>query len=97
MICSSCALAQSEPASDVYTAGCTSCKARALAAVGAHVDSQKIGSITPKFRQVLEDVFGDEWKAHATAVKDWGQRISAYRRRNSQVPQEKRHPPTQET
>ena len=81
MTCPACARAQLNPAQYDYTNGCDSCQARALAAIGVHVESQELGSVTPQFRDVMERVFGDGWKAHAAAVRDWGQRIGAYRRR----------------
>ena len=81
MTCGACERAQANPARDDYTSGCESCQARALAAIGAHIESQALGSVTPAFRDALERVFGDGWKAHAAAVRDWGQRIGAYRRR----------------
>lgn len=79
MTCKHCrdAEEQDDPTRDPFTAHCRSCKARALASIGAHVESQEMGAITPHYRSVLERIFGDDWKQGHELVRTWGRRITA--------------------
>lgn len=76
MKCRECTQAEANPMRDGFTAHCRSCEARALASVGAHVESAERGAITPQYRAALERFFGDDWKQGHQQVKAWGQRIT---------------------
>ena len=77
MSCRYCTEAKSNPTRDGFAKGCRSCEARALASIGAHIESQDLGVITPHYRATLERVFGAEWKQGGELVKTWGQCITA--------------------
>lgn len=76
MTCKDCRDAESNPVRDGFTARCRGCEARALASIGAHIESQELGSMTPHYRATLERVFGSEWKHGAELVKQWAGRIA---------------------
>ena len=76
MTCKDCRDAESNPVRDGFTARCRGCEARALASIGAHIESQELGSMTPHYRATLERVFGADWKQGAEQVKAWAQRIT---------------------
>lgn len=76
MSCRSCADTEREPLLDLFSKGCMSCEARALASIGAHVESAEAGSITPRYREVLEKVFGDRWMQGHELVRKWAERIT---------------------
>lgn len=77
MNCRECLLAESDPSRDGFVPRCRSCEARALASIGAHIESKEVGVMTPHYRATLERVFGADWKQGADLVKTWGQRIAA--------------------
>ena len=73
--CADCQAAESAPRSDAFTAGCMSCKGRALAAIGAHLESRDAKQMTVHYMSVLKRIFGDNWKEGAAMVKAWGEKI----------------------
>jgi hypothetical protein len=76
MTCESCQASMPDPCNAVHLrANCDGCRARVLAATGEHVESLEVGSITPRYRAVLERVFGERWKQGHELVKQWGSRI----------------------
>ena len=75
MTCADCQAAESAPRSDAFTAGCMSCSARALAAIGAHLESAEQKRMTIHYISVLKSMFGDGWKQGAEMVKAWGEKI----------------------
>ena len=77
MSCADCDRAKVNPTRDAFTAHCEGCKARALAAIGAHIESQALKVITPQYRTALEKVFGERWKQGAELTKQWAERIEA--------------------
>lgn len=77
MSCRSCDLCLKDPRANEYTPRCFSCEARAVAAIGAHIESQALKVMTPHYRGVLEKIFGDRWKEGGAEVKNWGARIDA--------------------
>lgn len=76
MTCKDCRDAESDPTRDGFTARCRGCEARALASIGAHIESHELRTITPHFRATLERVFGADWKHGAELVKQWAGRIA---------------------
>lgn len=76
MSCKACELAERDPRKDMLHKGCMSCEARALASIGAHVESAEAGAITPRFRAVLERLFGEDWKQGHELVRKWAKRIA---------------------
>lgn len=89
MSCKACELAESDPRKDMLHKGCMSCEARALASIGAHVESTEAGAMTPRYRSVLERLFGDDWKKGHELVRKWAKRIaeiSAHERAKSKEP-----------
>lgn len=75
MSCSSCHRALREPRINEFTAGCGSCRARALAAIGAHEESRDSGRMTPQYRGALDKLFGDGWQVGNQLTKDWATRM----------------------
>ena len=71
MTCFSCLAAEHAPRADDFTAGCDSCKARALAVTGAHEESERAGKLTAQYIGALKALFGDAWRAGNEAVKAW--------------------------
>ena len=81
MTCRACTAAEKDPARDDYIARCDGCLARALAAIGGHIESAQAGAVTPQYRRALEKLFGDRWRAMDAEVRAWGDRITSARRR----------------
>ena len=78
--CADCQAAESAPRSDAFTAGCMSCSARALAAIGAHLESRDAKQMTVHYLSVLKQIFGEGWKDGAALVKVWAERIDKPRK-----------------
>lgn len=77
MKCQSCARAEHDPMRDDFARGCISCEARALASLGAHVESLERRCITPQYRATLESLFGESWMLGHEHVKRWASRITS--------------------
>lgn len=77
MTCKECTDAEADPTRDGFKTHCRSCEARALASIGAHIESSELRAITPQYRATLERIFGEDWKAGHELVRTWGQRIAA--------------------
>lgn len=77
MTCKACTDAEREPTRDEFRRGCRSCEARALASIGAHVESLELRCITPQYRATLEALFGETWKEGHELVKQWAQKITS--------------------
>jgi hypothetical protein len=80
MTCPSCERAENDPRCDEFTAGCVSCKARALAATGAHLESAEAKQMTLHYASVLKSMFGDGWKEGNTLVKAWAAKMDQLKR-----------------
>lgn len=81
MGCPACAAAESTPNRDGFEQDCCGCKARALAATGAHLESAERGGITPQYREALEKLFGaDAWREGHELVKGWAIKIRRTRK-----------------
>ncbi|WP_128003445.1 hypothetical protein [Piscinibacter defluvii] len=77
MRCKACADAEREPTRDEFHRGCMSCEARALASLGAHVESLERRCITPQYRAALEALFGEAWMQGHEHVKRWAGKITS--------------------
>lgn len=77
MTCKNCRDAEDDPTRDGFTARCRGCEARALASIGAHIESLEAGAITPHYRATLERIFGSDWKHGHDLVRKWGSRIAS--------------------
>jgi hypothetical protein len=78
MACRACVAAERTPNKDGFEQDCRGCKARALAATGAHVESAERGGITPQYRAALEKLFGAEaWREGHEMVKAWASKLRA--------------------
>ena len=75
MTCPACTEALRKPRVNDFTLGCHSCKARALACTGAHLESSVAGKLTLSYRGVLEALFGEGWRAGGDEVKVWAARM----------------------
>lgn len=73
--CSACTTALRTPRINEFTMGCGSCKARALAGTGAHLESAEAGKLTAQYRGALDALFGEGWRAGADEVKAWAGRM----------------------
>lgn len=71
MDCKACTAAMTSPRIDRWANGCPSCQARALAVIGSHIDETPGQPISKKFRRVVQELFGENWKAGAQQVKEW--------------------------
>lgn len=54
-----------------------------LAAIGAHLESQELKTMTPQFKGALEKLFGEKWKERATETKEWGALMDATTKRKA--------------
>lgn len=86
MACDSCIAAELAPRANDFTAGCDSCKARALAVTGAHEESQRAGKLTAQYTGALKTLFGDAWKAGNEAVKAWAAKAKPNAMERAQAP-----------
>lgn len=77
MTCRACTDAMREPTRDEFRRGCRSCEARALASIGAHVESLELRCITPQYRATLEALFGERWEEGHRLVRHWGAKIAS--------------------
>ena len=77
MVCKACSDAERDPTRDEFRPRCRGCEARALASIGAHVESLELRTLTPQYRATLERIFGAEWQEGHQLVRDWGQRITS--------------------
>ena len=75
MTCDACDKAKADPRSEEWTAHCQSCEARALALMGAHLESEAAKRITREFQTTLTRLFGADWKKGAEMVKEWAGRV----------------------
>lgn len=76
MNCYACLSFAQNPLSGQYKSGCIDCSTRSIARSPAYFESQKAGSITPRYRAALERAFTGDWKAGHAAVKAWAERMS---------------------
>lgn len=73
--CEDCATAETNPRSARFSAHCLECSARHLANRHEFFESSKAGAMTPRYRSVLQAVFGGEWKDGHTKVRAWADRM----------------------
>lgn len=82
MTCPDCTAAETTPRAYDYRADCQSCKARALAAIGAHLESAALGRQTAQYARALATMFGaDGVAAGHESVKRWAKRMAAVDKR----------------
>lgn len=86
MGCEACEVAQTNPMTGRYTAGCTECQARVLAHSQDVFNSSKAGRQTPAYADALKKVFGERNKevGHAR-VKAWVSRIKSHKTQKGQA------------
>lgn len=77
MTCPACQEAETNPSTGMYQSECLECSARALSHSPAYFDAARSNSITPAYRDALQAVFGDGWKAGHERVKFWSDRRKA--------------------
>ena len=76
MKCEACTTSEADPLNDAHwQAGCIGCEARALASIGAHVESLDRRALTPAYHSALERLFGQRWEEGHRLVKAWHERI----------------------
>ncbi len=73
--CPDCITAQRHPRRNLFQSHCRQCQARALAAIGAHLESQAQGTMTEQYRAALQKMFGDDYMMWHEAVKAWAAKI----------------------
>lgn len=79
MSCKSCADAANTPRRDMFKARCDGCSARAVAALGLHLESQSTEppQMTIDYRRVLKQMFGARAREGHALVLEWAARIRA--------------------
>lgn len=77
MTCGSCAAGMLKPRCYPFEDNCDGCSARAVAALGLHLDSQAADppQMTIDYRRVLKQMFGDRAKEGHARVLEWAGRI----------------------
>lgn len=75
--CTACTEAKVNAWSGAYRADCLECSARALSHSPTHFAAAQAGAITPAYRDALQAVFGDDWKAGHERAKAWASRRKA--------------------
>lgn len=75
MTCPACARAAEHPRTGIYTAGCPSCAARALAQSPEFAEAARSGVLTPKYRMALA-----QFKVEHADVKQWAERLHTEQR-----------------
>ena len=78
--CPACAVAEKDPLTGRYRAGCVECGARDLANGPAHHEAMLAAAFTPAYRSALQGVFGAGWMDGHTRVREWSKRIEAARK-----------------
>lgn len=69
MTCEHCAAAKTDPHWPGYQAKCRGCTVRAMATGPAFFEANRDQKITPAYRQALQKLLGDDWKAAHTEVR----------------------------
>lgn len=84
MTCAACAAGLLKPRCDLFEANCENCQARAVAALGLHLESQACNppQMTIDYRRVLKQMFGDRAKEGHARVLEWAGRISTFDKQN---------------
>lgn len=77
MTCKACTDAATAPRRDMFEARCEGCDARAVAALGLHLESQATEppQMTIDYRRVLEQMFGERAREGHALVLEWAARI----------------------
>ena len=75
MACDACQVADTNPATGLYRAGCKDCSARELAQSIEHTEARMLGKMTPRYMARLREVSGDDWEALHRIVKEWAKRV----------------------
>ena len=75
MTCPACQRAERNPHTNEWGSNCQRCEARALALMGAHLESEAAKRITREFQTTLTRLFGADWKKGAEMVKEWAGRV----------------------
>ena len=89
MTCKACEAGLRHPRSDLFEAACDGCSARAVAALGLHLESESIDppQMTIDYRRVLKQMFGERAKAGHALTMEWASRIKAADARSTAVNQ----------
>ena len=79
-MCMPCIEAEADPLRHYYANGCTSCQARAIAALGLHQDSINAGRVLPEMGELLRTLFKDGPTEGWAAVREWGAKVDRARK-----------------
>ena len=77
MTCKACDDAKATPRRDMFESRCDGCSARAVAALGLHLESQATEppQMTIDYRRVLKQMFGERAREGHFLVLEWAARI----------------------
>ena len=82
--CTSCLVAEQQPDTGLYQAGCGECAARALAQSPEHHKAATVRRMVPEYRAALARVAGTDKAGVCDAlhqrVKAWARRIDEFKR-----------------
>jgi len=74
--CPGCFAAEQNRLSGLIYADCLSCAARSLAKSHAYFDAVRSETITPAYRDVLQLIFGEQWRDGHAAAKAWSAKLA---------------------
>lgn len=75
MTCPACVIAETNPMTGHYGAGCLNCSARSIAHSPEFKEAGLADALTPGYRSALQTVFGRDWASAHAMVKRWADRI----------------------
>ena len=73
-MCEACDLAEKNPQTGRYNADCAECNARAIACGIAVFEASQEGKVTPRLKDLLIRVYGDNWQEGLKLVNKWRER-----------------------
>lgn len=74
-MCEACDLAEQNPKTGRYNADCAECNARAIACGIAVFEASQEGRVTPRLKDLLIRVYGDNWQEGLKLVNKWRERM----------------------
>lgn len=74
VMCEACDLTEKNPNSGRYNADCPECNARAIACGIAVFEASQEGKVTPRLKDLLIRVYGDNWQDGLKLVNKWRER-----------------------
>jgi hypothetical protein len=84
MNCEACTIAETNPCTGRYGAGCPECKARALANGSDLFESRRAGVKSPAYAEALRRVFGEgNEEAGHERVRAWAKKINQHKKGQS--------------